>query len=619
MVAERVIDTLNPAVRPRHDVFVSYAREDVQRVRALVEVLELEGYVVAWDQQFHALAPWDRQIERAIDRARLAVIVFWSRASLNSNMVREEVHRASKRKGILLCARLEDVEPPFPHALEHALDMQKLDQPSIERLLDELDARRCQLTKGAVPRRPAAATSSSPPSDRSFFFLQASGVAMAVLAAVFLLFGTGLVDQLLSIDTKLRFTSVWARSLLLPSLPERRITYVSIGQKTTDRLGPFGAQYRSHHAKIVGNAWRHGAKVVAFDVFFPPRPTKPTGNDSLAAETETGTDAFAKAITEARAAGTSVVIGEEVPGHTEPSIRSALERGPPGFGAIAPLCIGLKGGFALSAPLFIASDQGGSLGAPISSLSLASFASFLKADPGRLILSPDRCQLQMPQDKTLTPLAVTISELDRVKASQAEACAFLDRTKTVGAMVIDFPVTSRYESGPRVIEYADLLELVERERGVGEGGPQAAKELDAKFNGRIALIAPRLPNTDLYPVYGWHGGYAWGSELHAYAIETLFSGRALRIISNTGHLVLISVLGALGAFVRLYYRRDRRRRRLGLFLLLTANVVGVVIAAVQFDLLVDGVYQTLAIVMMYVMCGRHVSPWSSWIAAKGTG
>src|SRR4051794_32497551 len=99
MEAEVALESKSPPVRRKHDAFLSYAREDTQQARALVEILELEGYEVSWDQRFHSLVPWDRQIERAIDRAQLAVIVLWSRASLNSNMVREEVHRACKRKG----------------------------------------------------------------------------------------------------------------------------------------------------------------------------------------------------------------------------------------------------------------------------------------------------------------------------------------------------------------------------------------------------------------------------------------------------------------------------------------------------------------------------------------
>jgi CHASE2 domain-containing sensor protein len=615
MAAERAVDTLNPAVRPRHDIFVSYARENVQQVRVLVEILELEGYEISWDQRFHSLVPWDRQIERAIDRALLAVVVLWSRAALNSNMVREEVHRACKRKGLLLSARLEDVEPPFPHALEHALDLQNLDQESIGRLLDELDARRRRLTKRSEPPRSTPAPSSIAPRDRSFLFLRAGGVATAVLAAVFLLFGTGLIDQLFATDTKLRFVSVWARSLLLAPLPESPITYVSIGEDTIRGLGSFGAKYRSAHAAIVRGAARHGAKVVAFDVFFPP----PRQLEAGVSDTEAGTVALASAIAEARAVGTAIVIGEEKPGNTESRIRDALQRGPPAFGAIATLCIGLKGGFALSAPLFVATDRGSGLEAPVSSLSLASFASFVGADASRPILSTDRNQLQMPKEATLIPLSVTISELDRVKAAEVGACAFFSaRSETVATMVIDFPVASRYEPGPHVIEYVELLKRIERSGGEGDEARQAASDLDSKFKGRLVLVAPRIPNSDRHPVFGWHGGYAWGSELHAYAIETLLSGRALRIISNAAHLALIGVLGALGALVRLVYRRDRQRRRLGLLALLTLNAIGVVVAAVYFDLLVDAVYQTLAIVLMYLMCGRYVSPWSNLIAAKGS-
>lgn len=618
MEVETALESKSPPARRRHDAFLSYARENAQQARALVEILELEGYEVSWDQRFHSLVPWDRQIERAIDRAQLAVIVLWSRASLNSNMVREEVHRACKRKGLLLSARIEEVEPPFPHALEQALDLQSLDQESVGRLLDELDARRRRLSKDSSPPRSKPPPSSVAPRDRPSFLLRAGGVATVVLTAVFLLFGTGLVDQLFSTDTKWRFVSVWARSLLLAPLPNSPITYVSIGEETIRRLGGFGASYRPAHAEIVRAAAEHGAKVVAFDVYFPPRAAQAPA--SGASDSEAGTQAFANAMTEARAAGTAVVIGEEARGRTDPRLRSALARGATAAGTITTLCIGLKGGFALSAPLFVASNQGGSLESPVPSLSLAAFASFVGADAGRPILSADRSKLEMPKDGTLTPVSVTIAELHRVKTSEVAACAFFSgRSESAATLVIDLPAASRYERGPHVVEYADLLAGIARANGEGDDARQAATKLDSQLRGRLVLVAPRLPNSDRYPVYGWHGGYAWGSELHAYAIETLLSGRGLRVISNTAHLLLIGAVGAVGAFVRLYYRRDRRWRRGALLVLLSANVLGVIVAAVYLNLLVDGVYQTLAIVLMYLMCGRYVSPWSSLIAAKGPG
>lgn len=613
----RALEHTSSPARRRHDVFVSYARENTQQARAIVEILELEGYEVYWDQQFHAIVPWDRQIERAIDRARLAVIVLWSRASLNSNMVREEVHRACKQKGLLLSVRIEDVEPPFPHALKQAIELQTIDPESVGRLLDELDGRQRRHGNDSAPPRSKPPPSSVAPVDRPAFLLRAGGVATVVLTAVFLLFGTGLLDQLFSTDTKLRFVSVWARSVLLPPLPESPVTYVAIGAETLKRLGRFGAGYRARHATILDAAVQHGAKVVAFDVYFPP-PREPPANSAVASTPEDGTDTFAKAITAARVAGTAVVIGEEARGQTDARIRSALQRGPRAVGTIATLCIGLRSGFAVSAPLFVASNQDSRLEVPVPSLSMASFASFVNADPARAILSADRSKLELPQDATLTPLSVTLSELDPIRPSQVGACAFFSgRSEIAGTMVIDVPPASRYDGGLHVVEYATLFADIAVPQGNDEDARKAATRLDLQLKGRLVLIAPRLPNSDCYPVFGWNGGYAWGSELHAYAIETLLSGRGLRIIPNSAHLMLMGVLGALGAFVRLYYRRSRRWRRAGLLILLGTNVIGVVSAAVYFNLLVDGVYQTLAIILMYLMCGRYVSPWSSLIAAKG--
>jgi len=82
------------------DVFVSYKREDVARVRKLVAALRGSGLDVWWDEDIPASAPWEATIEKALADAK-AVIVCWSPASVASENVRSEARVAREDKRLI--------------------------------------------------------------------------------------------------------------------------------------------------------------------------------------------------------------------------------------------------------------------------------------------------------------------------------------------------------------------------------------------------------------------------------------------------------------------------------------------------------------------------------------
>ena len=94
------------------DIFLSYAREDTDRVAALHAELTRLGWTVWWDDRIRAAAEFDAIIERELDTA-LCVIVVWSRSSIGSGWVRAEASAASEQ-GKLVPIRFEtDVIPPL--------------------------------------------------------------------------------------------------------------------------------------------------------------------------------------------------------------------------------------------------------------------------------------------------------------------------------------------------------------------------------------------------------------------------------------------------------------------------------------------------------------------------
>ena len=64
-----------------NDIFISYAHEDIERVRALVAILEANHLSVWWDRTIPAGKSYRQLIESAITDARCVVVV-WTRHSI---------------------------------------------------------------------------------------------------------------------------------------------------------------------------------------------------------------------------------------------------------------------------------------------------------------------------------------------------------------------------------------------------------------------------------------------------------------------------------------------------------------------------------------------------------
>jgi TolB-like protein len=103
------------------DVFLSYSREDQATARRFAEGLERAGFSVWWDQALHPGEAFDQVTEQALDAAK-AVIVLWSKTSVNSRWVRAEATQANANHR-LVPVMIEACKRPIMFELTHTAEL----------------------------------------------------------------------------------------------------------------------------------------------------------------------------------------------------------------------------------------------------------------------------------------------------------------------------------------------------------------------------------------------------------------------------------------------------------------------------------------------------------------
>lgn len=106
------------------DVFLSYAREDLDRAETVAAALEEAGYSVWWDRNLGGGSEYSTEIERAL-AAAAAVVVLWSKSSVHSAWVRDEAAKG-RDTGRLIPATIDGTEPPLGFGQHHTIDLQRL-------------------------------------------------------------------------------------------------------------------------------------------------------------------------------------------------------------------------------------------------------------------------------------------------------------------------------------------------------------------------------------------------------------------------------------------------------------------------------------------------------------
>ena len=163
-------------------LFLSYSRDDADRVQPLAAALEHHGHEVWWDQHISGGEEFSEEIERALESSD-AVIVCWTTKSVRSAWVRDEAG-SGRDRGCLVPVTLDGSQPPLGFRQYQTIDLSRwngrLESPALEQLNSAISGR----CGGAVQRKPARGhTHRSPPA------FSPSRWAVAAVAAVMLVGG----------------------------------------------------------------------------------------------------------------------------------------------------------------------------------------------------------------------------------------------------------------------------------------------------------------------------------------------------------------------------------------------------------------------------------------------
>jgi TolB-like protein/Tfp pilus assembly protein PilF len=103
------------------DIFLSYSRDDQARAKLFAEAFEREGFRVWWDVGLRAGEAYDTVTETALKTAK-AVVVLWSKRSVESRWVRAEATLADRNR-TLVPAMIEACERPLMFELTQTAEL----------------------------------------------------------------------------------------------------------------------------------------------------------------------------------------------------------------------------------------------------------------------------------------------------------------------------------------------------------------------------------------------------------------------------------------------------------------------------------------------------------------
>jgi TolB-like protein len=137
------------------DIFLSYNRDDQTTARQFAEGFAREGFNVWWDVTLRSGEAYDQVTEKALREAK-AVVVLWSRKSVESRWVRAEATLADRNR-TLVPAMIEPCDRPIMFELTQTADLSRWTGDAADRIWQAFltDVRRFVGAGDAQPVPPA--------------------------------------------------------------------------------------------------------------------------------------------------------------------------------------------------------------------------------------------------------------------------------------------------------------------------------------------------------------------------------------------------------------------------------------------------------------------------------
>lgn len=159
-------------------IFLSYAHADAKRAEALATVLGGRGFTVWWDAMIEGGASFAKSIREALDTAD-AVVVLWSKTSIESDWVADEAAQGRDRKRLVPLS-LDGSLPPLGFRQYQTIDLSRWRGRAAGREIEAVERAILQAAQSpAMARRDSFAH--GPGVDRRRVILLAGG-AGALLA-----------------------------------------------------------------------------------------------------------------------------------------------------------------------------------------------------------------------------------------------------------------------------------------------------------------------------------------------------------------------------------------------------------------------------------------------------
>lgn len=183
--------TDNP-VQGQTTIFVSYSRADQARALPIIQLLQQAGFDTWWDGLLEGGERFSHTTEDALNRAK-AVVVLWSKTSVQSHWVHDEATRGRDR-GTLVPLSLDGVEPPLGFGQFQVIDLSRAKMSakdaSIQQMLRKVEALHGADAAQNSRSHPAI---SAPTNRRTLIIGGAATIALGGAMAAWLagLFGAG--------------------------------------------------------------------------------------------------------------------------------------------------------------------------------------------------------------------------------------------------------------------------------------------------------------------------------------------------------------------------------------------------------------------------------------------